>query len=189
MDISRHIRPSAEPSRPTNSFRRSPLWILAAVAVIALLNSSCNTSGCTDNQNSLPLAGFYSYETGQKVTLGSVEVGGVGAPDDSLLYTAGQALSQIYMPLRANASSTSYYFHYTQEGLDSVIFNDTITFAYSSTPFFASEECGALFHYDIQRMTYTRHLIDSVALVDSLITNTDLERIRIYFRTAQEGEL
>lgn len=45
-----------------------------------------------------------------------------------------------------------------------------------------------MFRYIITSYTYTKHLIDSVGLVDSVITNVDRERIRIYFRTATEEE-
>lgn len=43
-----------------------------------------------------------------------------------------------------------------------------------------------MYHYKVTRFTYTRHLIDSVAMTDSLITNVDRETIKIFFRTASE---
>lgn len=146
--------------------------------------SSCNTTGCTDNQSSLPLAGFYSSQTKSAITLQDLDIGGVGAPDDSLLYASGTGLSQAYLPFRSTATSTAYCFHYTQEGLDDAAYNDTISFSYTSEPYFASEECGAMLRYKITKMSHTSHLIDSVIVADSLITNTDIERIRIYFRTS-----
>ena len=70
--------------------------------------------------------------------------------------------------------------------LDDEAYNDTLTFGYTSSPYFASEQCGAMLLYEIHSFKYTRHLVDSVAIVDSLITNTDLERIKIYFRTSTD---
>lgn len=165
--------------------------LTGAIAALVLLCTTwaCNTSGCTDNQNSLPLAGFYTTGTLGKpieITLDSVEIGGVGAPGDSLLYGAGTPLQSAYLPLRSTAQTTSFYIHYAQQSLNDPALNDTITFGYTSTPYFASEECGAMYHYHIDRMTHTSHLIDSVVITDSLITNTDTERIRIFFRTASE---
>ena len=61
-----------------------------------------------------------------------------------------------------------------------------LTFDYSASPYFASEECGALYYYHIRRLKHTTHLIDSIVITDSLITNADLERIRIYFRTSHD---
>lgn len=148
--------------------------------------AGCNTTGCTDNQNSLPYAGFYSsMPDGQAISISGLEIGGIGAPNDSLLYTADQPLSKIYLPLRSSSDITSYCFHYTQEGIDNDAFNDTLTFRYRSQPYFASEECGAMLIYEIESLHYTRHLIDTIVITDSTVTNTDIERIKIYFRTQQ----
>lgn len=172
----------------TESCKISPMrWmpvVVVALSLVLPLVSSCNSSGCTDNQNSLPLAGFYSDE-GKAITLSDIDISGVGVPGDSLLYASGTSLSQAYFPLRSNAETTAYCLHYTQEGIDDVAFNDTLTFSYSSTPYFASEECGAMLRYHIKSLRYTTHIIDSVALLDSLITNVDVERIKIFFRTSQ----
>lgn len=163
--------------------------ILSIATILIIMSTallqSCNATGCTDNQNSLPLAGFYSADTEASITIDSLEIGGVVAPDDSLLYKSGTALTEIYLPLRATASQTAYYFRYTQEAIDYDDLNDTITFDYSSQPYFASEECGAMYHYRITSLHYTRHIIDSIGISpdDSLITNENLQRIKIFFRT------
>lgn len=157
----------------------------AAIGLIIAIQG-CNTAGCTDNQNSLPLAGFYSSQSDAAISLNALEVSGVGRNPDSLLYASGTDLSSVYLPLRSNAPTTSYCFHYTQEGLDSPELNDTISFTYTSAPYFASEECGAMLVYTITDMSHTMHLIDSVVIADSVITNTDVERIKIYFRTESE---
>ena len=144
----------------------------------------CNTSGCTDNQSALPLAGLYS-SSGQAVTVNTIDISGVGAPGDSLLYASGTTLEKIYLPLRSNAEVTSFCFHYDQEGINGTELNDTITFRYTSSPYFASEECGAMLTYHITELTHTSHLIQSVELTDPEITNVDLERIKIYFKTSE----
>lgn len=159
---------------------------IAVTGVSGMFCCSCNSTGCTDNQNSLPLAGFYAYDTEKSITVKGLEIGGVDAPNDSLLYTSGLSLSEIYMPFRANRDNTAYYFHYTQEGLDDPAMNDTIAFTYTSQPFFASEDCGAMYRYRITSMSYTTHIIDSVAITDSLITNVNTQRIKIFLRTVTE---
>lgn len=154
------------------------------MAASATLFTSCNTAGCTENQNSLPLAGFYSMSTKLPVSLSDLTVMGIGAPGDSLLYESGRMLSQIYLPLRATKDVTSYRFTYnstsTPDHPDAV--TDELTFTYQSHPWFASEQCGAMYRYRITSINYTRNLIDSVGITDSLITNLDVEKIRIYFR-------
>ena len=155
------------------------------MAIASLLLGACNSSGCLDNQSSIPLAQFRSSGNGADISVPGLQIHGIGAPNDSVIPISG---SQVYLPMRASDSNTSWCFHYAQEGLDDPELNDTISFTYESTPFFASEECGAMYRYVITDFTYTRHLIDSVGLLDSVITNVDRERIRIYFRTATEDE-
>lgn len=157
---------------------------IIATATLSTIISGCNTTGCTDNQSSLPLAGFYASPGGAAITINTLEISGVGAPGDSILYTSGTALSQVYLPFRFTTGTTAYCFHYTQEGLDAPELNDTISFIYTSEPYFASEECGAMLCYEITDVSHTTHLIDSVKVVDPLISNTDTERIKIYFRTS-----
>lgn len=163
------------------------LYIVICVATVAAVAVSCNNVGCTDNQNSVPLAGFYSMSTFEQVSLSGIDVGGVGAPADSLLIKSEgfEAASQVYMPLRSTSDVTRYFISYRQPGLDSLGLADTITFRYTSIPYFASEECGAMYHYRITSLQYTRLLIDSIGLTDSTITNVERETIKIYFRTAQ----
>ena len=141
--------------------------LTAAAATLGL--AACNTSGCTENQNSIPLAGFYSSAAEAQVSLDSVGVYGVGVPGDSLLL----------------APATSFVFTYRGPGLDNPLLNDTLTFVYDAVPYFAGEECGAMYVYDITRLDVTDHLIDSVALLDRHITNVDIESLKIFFRTAE----
>ena len=61
-------------------------------------------------------------------------------------------------------------------------------FGYTSEPYFASEECGAMYRYRIHTMRNTFHLLDSVVIVDSLITNADVVTLKFYFRTQNEPQ-
>lgn len=157
------------------------LFVLAAIHILA----SCSATGCTDNQNSLPLAGFYSMSTGSSIVPDSLAIEGIGAPDDSLLLSPANHVSSLYLPFRSAHNTTSYCFQYRQSYLNNPRLYDTLTFHYDAIPFFASEECGALYHYQVTEFSYTKHLIDSVAMTDSLITNVDRETIQIFFRTAE----
>lgn len=166
--------------------------ILIGILAIALamVMVCCNSSGCLDNQNSIPLAGFYSMETKGKVTVRDINIGGVGAPDDTLLLN-GTAASQVYLPFRASGNTTAFYFHLVTDadtlGIDTGL-NDTISFSYESMPYFASADCGAIYRYRITECRHTSLFIDSVAVTDSLITNVDMQRIEIYFHDDEEEE-
>ncbi|MDE6174475.1 MAG: hypothetical protein K2F88_02805, partial [Duncaniella sp.] len=160
-------------------------YIISSLVGAAMALQSCSNIGCTENQNSLPLAGFYSMSTGESIIPDSIEIGGVDAPSDTLLLSKNSRVRQLYLPFRSTRPSTSFYIHYCQKVLDDPRLNDTLTFDYEAVPYFASEDCGAMYHYRVTAYTYTTHLIDSVGMTDSLITNIDRETIRIFFRTAE----
>lgn len=160
---------------------------LAAVAAVTgaaasmLLCGGCQSADCQGLRSSVLRAGFYSRSTEEPVGLDSISVGGIGAPDDSLLVKAGQTVGFTYLPLRSAVPSTSFIIRYDYAGLNDDACNDTITFDYTSIPYFESPECGAMYRYRIDRIGYTRHLIDSIGCSDSLINNIDIEQLQIYF--------
>lgn len=163
------------------------LTAILAIAGAAAL-AGCNTSGCLDNQSALPLAEFRSSATGAVISVDSLEVAGVDAPEGDVLSEAKPAKSQLYLPMRSTHSSTAWRFIYRQKALDFEELIDTVGFDYESMPYFASEECGATYRYRVTRVHNTTHLIDSVVMADSLITNIDQVSILIYFRTAGPDE-
>ena len=170
------------------SWRHAPARLFPAFAAAVIMASapSCSTTGCTDNRSSIPLAGFYDERTGAAIAIDSIDIGGVGAPGDSLLLASPQQATEVYLPLRSERDKASFFIAYRQKALDYPELNDTITFGYSSIPYFASEECGAMMRYRLRSVTYTRHLLDSVSVVpaDSVITNADIENLRLYFKTS-----
>lgn len=133
------------------------------------------------------MMGFYNMATQSPVILDSLELGGVGAPDDSLLIKSGSSVQWLYFPLRFDSEQTSFRFHYDykEQGLDKPELDDILTIRYTSEPYFASEECGAFYVYRVTGISYTTHLIDSVAVVDSVINNIDMERFKVFFRIAE----
>lgn len=161
------------------------MWLplLAAMLLTAPLFTGCNTQGCTDNRSALLLTGFYAIETRKAITIDSLEIGGFDAPNDSLLVTAKEKISQFYIPLRSQYTSTTFNIHYAQKALNNPNLDDQITFEYTTEPYFAGEECGAMYRYHIHKLQYTKHIIDSIALPDSLIDNANVERMKIFFRT------
>lgn len=152
---------------------------LAAAATLAVV-VACSSAGCLDNRSAIPRAEFYNAETRKSRSLNGLEIHGVHAPNDSLLIRKAQTVSEFYLPMRSNYNSTEWCIHYAREGISDPAFNDTILFEYDSQPYFASEDCGAMFNYRITRMRATSHVLDSVVILDSLITNVDIVRIRIY---------
>lgn len=154
---------------------------MSAIAIAAVsLAVSCTSTECYDNQNSLPLAGFYSsYGDGEEphsVTIDSVTIYGIGA--NTILQDSVVALSQVYLPFRVNEQTTQYVFEYLTQRLSGL--SDTITFRYKEVPYFVSAACGAIYKYEIQEISTTANVIDSVTCPDGVIDNIAVENLRIY---------
>lgn len=154
-------------------------------AAIIIIMAGCNSDGCLNNQNALPQAAFFSGLTDKQMSVRGVEVRGVGAPGDSVLISPTSAVSTFYLPMRSDRGSTEWEFNFVVS--EKVSITDYITFEYTSQPHFASEECGAMYFYHIDRVDYTTNVIDSVVVLDSLITNYDMTRIRIYIQETPVG--
>ncbi len=159
--------------------------LIAIASFIAF--TACNTTGCLDNRSSIPIIQFYSSNEDVAISVDSIAIGGVGAPGDSLIVSPTTGTKEVYLPLRSFENSTSFFIAYCWKGMNDT-FNDTITFDYQSLPYFASEECGAMYLYTINKVSYTTHLIDSVVMLDTLITNSLIPTVRIYYQTQTTGE-
>ncbi len=164
----------------------SRLSIAIGLLAAAMSMASCNSSGCTENRSAVPLAAFYDSSTAKEITLDSLSISGVNAPCDSILSPAGSPVAQVYLPMRPTGESVRWCVAYKWKALDDPRLYDTVSIGYDSEPYFASEECGAYFRYRIRSLQTTTHLIDSVTVVDSLITNIDRIYLKIYFRVAQD---
>jgi hypothetical protein len=73
--------------------------------LLGLGTAACGNDSCYDNGSSLPLAKFYVGTSQQSVS--GLTIKGIGAPGDSLLADS-TSLSEVYLPLRANVSSTAF---------------------------------------------------------------------------------
>lgn len=156
--------------------RYLPLFTIAFVMTMA----GCANRDCYDNQNSLPLAGFYtSAPSAKPVMVDSLTVYGIGAPLDTLLTKNATNISSIYLPFRIDGETTSYVFRW--EALGGL--SDTVTFHYKARPWFVSSECGVIYKYEVKDIISTGAIIDSVTCPDGVITNIPTENLRIYLHT------
>lgn len=156
---------------------RSLIALLGICVAIVLVG--CSSEGCDNNRNSIPMAGFYDYETLESLTISGLGVTGVGAPGDSLLLDPAKSAHQVYLPFRGAEQTTSFLF--TSGSLV-----DSLRFDYESYPYFDGEDCGAMWRYRITSVNWTGCLIDSVSVTDSLITNIERERIMIFFTVSSD---
>lgn len=150
-----------------------------AMAVAMLMGVvACSDGSCYDNANSLPLVRFYA-SGGGKVTVNGVTLRGIDAPGDSA-YIKNVSREEVYLPLRATKNSTQWIISVTTTTGASVA--DTLSINYSSQPYFASAECGAMFNFELKRVDCTHNFIDSVVVMQPVVTNVSQETMRIYLK-------
>ena len=153
--------------------------IAALLIVLCTAMAACNNDTCYDNGSSLPLVTFYLSGSQQQVP--GLTIMGIGAPGDSLLVDSS-AIKEVYLPLRASVNSTSFVLkRWGILDIEKVEFLDTLTIDYEAIEFFHSAECGAMYNFNIKRVTCTDNAIDSVTLLTTLITNAIAPSLRIHF--------
>lgn len=159
---------------------------MTAIAGLMLV-AACSTEECLQNSNALPLAGFYdSSQPDRKVSIDSLEVYGIDAPGDSVLFAGKTAINELYLPFRLNSDTTGYVFRYLHKDFAATNLTDTITFIYTRRPRFVSSACGVSYVFDIDSIYCSKNLLDSVTCPSGEVTNMAIENLNIYFRVADE---
>lgn len=162
---------------------------ILAIVMALLVIGGCTTNECTDNQNSLPLAGFYSSQAvPQQISVDSISIYGLHVPGDSILLDSVVNVKEVYLPFRIDEPGTTFVISYHQQAISDSRLNDTVTFHYRSEPYFVSIGCGAIYRYVMEGIDHTTHLIDSVTCPEGVITNAAVENLRIYFRVDESEE-
>lgn len=165
--------------------KKSLILPLAAATAALLVCAACSSGGCIDGRSGVPKVEFRATDTAAPIRLDSLRISGVDAPGDSAIMRPSATASTVNLPLRADAHSTRWCIAYKQKALDDPRLNDTLTFDYDATPYFVNDDCGVGFRYYINNLSSTHHLIDSVEIVDPLVTTVDKVYVAIYFRTQQ----
>ena len=93
--------------------------------------------------------------------------------EDSLITAGKESFSKIDFPPDPDRDYCSFVFRYN--GL-----SDTLVFSYLRSVRLLSYECGFIQEYENLGVEYTMHQIDSIAVVDTLVSNKDDENIKIY---------
>ena len=173
-----------------NALRLTGLTVMAGLLTMAV---GCSSSDCYENHSAMPLADFFSTETFSQVNVNRLEIYGLGAPNDSVLYF-DETLSQAYLPFRIWSDTTTYIFAYLAflpDGDDvqqdqTLVPHDTLTFIYKRQPWFVSPGCGAMYYFDMDTVVHTSVLVDSV-YVNPIITNENSSNIKIFFKSGING--
>jgi hypothetical protein len=121
----------------------------------------------------LLLATFYRSSTNLAV---SPEITAQGFGRDSFLVYR-QTGSSMLFPLTFK-DTTQYVL-----SMDTISKPDSITFIHQSTKKYASVETGFYYEYKLLSVNFTHHRIDSLKIIDSLVTTKWHENIKLYLHS------
>ncbi len=79
------------------------------------------------------------------------------------------------IPLSFTSERDTFFFRYSAR------LADTVYVDHVNLPYFSSMDCGTVMHYRIASVSSTHHLIDSIRIVNSEVTNTLKENVAIYY--------
>jgi hypothetical protein len=82
---------------------------------------------------------------------------------------------KLELPLSYTAVRDTFFLRYSAR------LADTIWVEHQNLPYFSSMDCGTVMHYKLTEIASTHHLIDSIQIVNSEVTNTLKENVKIYY--------
>lgn len=149
-----------------------------------LLVSCLNDEVCEDVASVPVRIGFYAEnpdETADNpVPLSINNITIFGAGNDSILYKNQDNVSQVELPLDANADSCAFIFRILTLDDAKFFVEDTLWLFYHRKPNLISMECGFTTFFELTRLEYSRNIIDSVEIDDANITTSLNEHVKIY---------
>lgn len=144
---------------------------------IAALVSCENYKNCNSPTDASLGISFASYRQGlaADTSLPALVLYGLGRQDS--LLSDGAPARQIFVPLDPATDSSRFYI----QPDSSASAADTLTVLYRPDRHFVSAGCGFTYFYAIDSIRYTRHLIDSAALLASHVNTSHATQITLYY--------
>ena len=154
--------------------------LLFIVLMSSLLIQSCGESDCSLSTISYARFDFLDSKTNKAVTLtnGAI-ISGTTTINNTLVTDTlfNRAESYMSVPL-SYTNQTTYVIHYSET------VSDTIWLTHKNIPFVSDIECGTMMFYQVEDLSYTIHVLDSVTLVNPEINNEEKKNFNIYYRAA-----
>ena len=94
---------------------------------------------------------------------------------DSIIIDNEKKVTSANLPLSYVKNKTVLVFKYSKDTID------TIWVTHTNTERFISMDRGIAMFYHIDKVEHTKHLIDSIAIVNSEVNINEKENIRIYY--------
>ncbi len=135
---------------------------------------SCEQRGvCTQSVLSVVNAGFHGWDGSDEISVFVDRFTLYGEGMDSLLYDRKNSVTAFSFPMDMNALSSTLV-------LQADTLSDTLIIHYNVVPVLVSYECGFTNTFNMSGLSYTRHFIDSIALIKKVADLENEENLKIY---------
>lgn len=151
--------------------------------ILALAAGCCLMIGCDEEEdcslNARPMMNCNIYalneETGlyEQAAINQLTITAYGT--DSIIVNQETNVNTLSLPLCYTADSTHLVLHYSNGEQDQVIVH------HSNTPYFLSMECGYQMKQQIERVSHTHVMLDSIALTYNEAGIYGRENLKLYF--------
>jgi hypothetical protein len=147
--------------------------LVVILSGLILFMLSCTPESCFEETKSFLKASLYDNITKKLQAPDSLTAYGLNM-ETNKLYDKTKKLQIALLPL--NAVTDNCVFIIKINGI-----TDTLEFWYSSYPHLVSKECGYTFYHNLDTLTYTTNVIDSIYIRKNNITTINEENIRIFY--------
>lgn len=148
------------------------LFLTALLIALVVFNHACTKEGCNENTEVMMRAVFYSNESGEQISIDSLEIYGLNIPDSSIYSMSTK--KNIDLPL--NPSATNCSFAFINGGRA-----DTITIHYTSRLKFVSAACGYIYTHELEEIEHTVNDIMDILITNKPVNPGEQENIQIIF--------
>lgn len=148
---------------------------VAIVCILVLSMVGCESGDCMLSSESYCNMVFVNAQ-GKGVKLQDSLT--VSSTADIVLVNRKYGASSMMLPLSYTAVEDTFFLQYSARLVD------TLWVEHQNHPYFSSMDCGMVMHYELVNIKSTNHLIDSVQIVNSGVSNTLKDNVKIYFTVA-----
>ncbi|MEA1888041.1 MAG: DUF6452 family protein [Bacteroidota bacterium] len=148
------------------------IFLPALLIALLVFNNACTKESCNENTEVMMRTVFYSDESGEQLSIDSLDIYGLNIPDSSICSMS--TLKKIDLPL--NPSATSCSFAFINGGRA-----DTITIYYASRLKFVSGACGYIYLHELEEIQHTQNDIMDILIINKPVNPGDEENIQIIF--------
>lgn len=160
---------------------------LIICCLLGIWTVSCSESDCGMLSRPMIKFRFFSYEqpkteisiTDTLTVLTRYSANG----GDSILINKETNVKTFMVPYGYTQKETTYVFRYSSPAY---VVTDTLWVEHTNREHFISMDCGISVFSNIDNIRFTKHVIDSLAIVNPLLDNDEKDNVHIFYSTATD---